>query len=460
MTAMPTRYLSLGLCSVTLRTSFDRGGGRGGGARRGWSASSGAPTCTSRRAIWRRAAGARGDGRAGLRVASYGSYWRCAGDFAPVLASARELGAPRVRIWAGEVGSRDVTRAQRDAIAAARARGGRPPRPRATALADRSTRVRAPRRHAHRRHRLRARARRGDRRAVLLAAAAGHARRRRRSTGCGVSADVPAVHVFSWWPGSTRLRLRERAALWRAVFAELHAPATRCSSSCPATIRRWSRRRRRHVARCCRPDDAAGPARAAVRRRSGSRAVADVVRARAGRGRAQRLGLSAARRGAAGARAGAARDRARRRRRQGPCHRRVLGPRAARLDRGGRERRAGRRVHARAHPAGGQGGRPDGARVPRAPRRDRPDQRVPGRRQPRQDGRDRRRVADRPARDRAAGAVRPARARQRPLRRGQRRARRAAGGAATSSACTRRRSPRPATCSTPAGSRCCATARR
>ena len=32
--------------------------------------------------------------------------------------------------------------------------------------------------------------------------------------------SVPAVHVFSWWPGSTRLRLRERAALWRAVFAE------------------------------------------------------------------------------------------------------------------------------------------------------------------------------------------------------------------------------------------------
>ena len=29
---------------------------------------------------------------------------------------------------------------------------------------------------------------------------------------------VPAVHVFSWWPGSTRLRLHERADLWRAVF--------------------------------------------------------------------------------------------------------------------------------------------------------------------------------------------------------------------------------------------------
>ena len=30
--------------------------------------------------------------------------------------------------------------------------------------------------------------------------------------------DVPAVHVFSWWPGDTRLRLRERGDLWRAAF--------------------------------------------------------------------------------------------------------------------------------------------------------------------------------------------------------------------------------------------------
>jgi hypothetical protein len=34
---------------------------------------------------------------------------------------------------------------------------------------------------------------------------------------------VPAVHVFSWWPGSTRLRLRERRELWRAVFATFTA---------------------------------------------------------------------------------------------------------------------------------------------------------------------------------------------------------------------------------------------
>ncbi len=31
-------------------------------------------------------------------------------------------------------------------------------------------------------------------------------------------AHVSAVHVFSWWPGSTRLRLAERASLWRSAF--------------------------------------------------------------------------------------------------------------------------------------------------------------------------------------------------------------------------------------------------
>lgn len=40
---------------------------------------------------------------AGLEVLSYGSYYRCqpGEDFAPVLESARALGAPLVRVWAG-----------------------------------------------------------------------------------------------------------------------------------------------------------------------------------------------------------------------------------------------------------------------------------------------------------------------------------------------------------------------
>ncbi|GAB3467218.1 TIM barrel protein [Kineococcus endophyticus] len=60
---------------------------------------------------------------AGLAVASYGSYWRAGPeDVGPVLATARALGAPRVRVWAGETGSAGtgdrtpVVRALADAV--------------------------------------------------------------------------------------------------------------------------------------------------------------------------------------------------------------------------------------------------------------------------------------------------------------------------------------------------------
>ena len=44
---------------------------------------------------------------AGMTVLSLGSYYRCGafGDFASVLGLATGLGAPRVRVWAGELGS-------------------------------------------------------------------------------------------------------------------------------------------------------------------------------------------------------------------------------------------------------------------------------------------------------------------------------------------------------------------
>ncbi len=48
---------------------------------------------------------------AGLDVASLGSYYRCdeTGDFPSVLSSAAALGAPRIRVWAGETASADAT---------------------------------------------------------------------------------------------------------------------------------------------------------------------------------------------------------------------------------------------------------------------------------------------------------------------------------------------------------------
>lgn len=57
----------------------------------------------------------------GLTVAAYGSYYRLAvgegSAFAGVLASAVELGAPAIRVWAGGRGSADTDRAGRRAVA-------------------------------------------------------------------------------------------------------------------------------------------------------------------------------------------------------------------------------------------------------------------------------------------------------------------------------------------------------
>lgn len=42
---------------------------------------------------------------AGIAVAAYGSYYRATGSFEPVLETAVSLGAPRIRVWAGDSGS-------------------------------------------------------------------------------------------------------------------------------------------------------------------------------------------------------------------------------------------------------------------------------------------------------------------------------------------------------------------
>ncbi|MGH3748917.1 MAG: hypothetical protein ACRDT8_16140, partial [Micromonosporaceae bacterium] len=58
----------------------------------------------------------------GLVVASYGSYFKAgpqgAEEFAPVLAAAVALGAPRIRVWAGDVGSERATVSQVDSVVA------------------------------------------------------------------------------------------------------------------------------------------------------------------------------------------------------------------------------------------------------------------------------------------------------------------------------------------------------
>ena len=176
---------------------------------------------------------------AGLRVASYGSYWRCSGAFAPVLATARELGAPRVRVWAGEIGSADASPARRHEIAsaardAAASPAAAPPSPAAPPAAGASrTPARTPAAASPRAPIALAFELHGGTltddfdSALALVEASGvpcywqppqDMLDAEALAGLRRLPGVPAVHVFSWWPGSTRLRLREREALWRRVF--------------------------------------------------------------------------------------------------------------------------------------------------------------------------------------------------------------------------------------------------
>lgn len=159
----------------------------------------------------------------GLSVAALGSYYRVGeapdGEFAELLDTALALGAPRIRVWAGTVGSADADAAHRDR------------------LVDDAHRIGA------------------------LATAAGvqvgfefhggtltdtldstlDLMTRLEGSGVGsywqppqnmpdeealegLRAVLPylmGVHVFSWWPGSERLPLDGRADLWRSVGALL-----------------------------------------------------------------------------------------------------------------------------------------------------------------------------------------------------------------------------------------------
>ncbi|WP_030228205.1 sugar phosphate isomerase/epimerase family protein [Actinoalloteichus caeruleus] len=57
---------------------------------------------------------------AGLEVEAYGSYYRAGdtdpGEFARVVATAEELGAPAIRVWAGVAGSAEVDSERRAAV--------------------------------------------------------------------------------------------------------------------------------------------------------------------------------------------------------------------------------------------------------------------------------------------------------------------------------------------------------
>ncbi|MFE5775614.1 sugar phosphate isomerase/epimerase family protein [Brachybacterium sp. NPDC056505] len=164
--------------------------------------------------------------QAGLSVASYGSYLRFDGDEAAhlesadaVLASARALRAPRIRVWAGGAGSRQTSTSQR-------------------ALTARRIREFAMRAGEHgidlglEFHGGTLTDEIGSTMRLLDEVAAENVR-----TYWQPHQDMPdddalqtlrtalprtsTIHVFSWWPGATRLPLAERADLWRAAFSIL-----------------------------------------------------------------------------------------------------------------------------------------------------------------------------------------------------------------------------------------------
>jgi 3-dehydroshikimate dehydratase len=222
--------ISTGLCSVTLRSLAIREvvevTAAAGLECIEWGADVHVPPGDMAAAGAARAATA----AAGLRVASYGSYYRAGSDdradFAAVLDSARALRAPRIRIWAGDVSSADATPAQRAAVA----------------LAARDAVDQAAPEGMHVAFEFHGGTLSDEAHSALgLLKAVEHAR-----PGAGrvqsywqPPEDVPdhealaglqrlrghvsALHVFSWWPAGTRLRLAERAGLWGSAFAWLAA---------------------------------------------------------------------------------------------------------------------------------------------------------------------------------------------------------------------------------------------
>jgi 3-dehydroshikimate dehydratase len=208
-----------GLCSVTLRRLgvghvVEAAAGAGLAAIE-WGADVHVPPGDVVAADAARAAGE----RAGIAVASYGSYFRAGDDpvsaFGPVLASARRLGAPRVRVWAGSTPSAQA-RPQRRAEVAAGLRA-------AAGLAAAEGIEVALEYHGG--------TLTDDARSALDLLEAVPSLRTYWQPPQGLPDEdalsglrlllprVAALHVFSWWPRDERLALAERADLWRQALA-------------------------------------------------------------------------------------------------------------------------------------------------------------------------------------------------------------------------------------------------
>lgn len=169
--------------------------------------------------------------QAGFAVASYGSYLRFEGtdkevraEFEGALAAARELGAPRIRVWAGSADSADVPAEDRARIVR-----------RLQEFADRAAvhgidvglefHGRTLTDEIGSTLRLLDEVDRGSvlsywqpHQGMPAADALDTLRR--------VLPRASTIHVFSWWPRSERLALADRAELWREAFGILAAQGT------------------------------------------------------------------------------------------------------------------------------------------------------------------------------------------------------------------------------------------
>ena len=162
-----------------------------------------------------------------VRVASYGSYFRAgvhsSAQFAAVLTSAIALAAPRIRIWAGDVGSTEASPEQRRMVAGSTGAA-------ATRAADAGIEL------AFEFHR--GTLTDSAESTVRLLEEVDHPAVRtywQPPVGLGdaeaisglqqVLPWVAAVHAFSWWPGSERLPLAGRTSLWHRVFQLLRGSA-------------------------------------------------------------------------------------------------------------------------------------------------------------------------------------------------------------------------------------------
>jgi len=160
----------------------------------------------------------------GLNVAAYGSYYRAAVSeakglsFEAVLSSAKELGAPVIRIWAGAKGSLELSPGEREAVVADVRRVAEMAAREGIAIAleyHRNTLTDTPE------------STRG-----LLESCAHPNLRTYWQPRAGVPAAENArglervlpwlshLHVYHWWPDSQRLPLREGRDAWNLYFRE------------------------------------------------------------------------------------------------------------------------------------------------------------------------------------------------------------------------------------------------